>query len=61
MITSLFYYCEKVFILTNVWMIVKNSLKHHYLKEKIFKDAYYGHAKRVSKDFEIKKYDIIAS
>ena len=55
MITSLFYYCEKVFILTNVWMIVKNSLKHHYLKEKIFKDAYYGHAKRVSKDFEIKK------
>ena len=35
-ITSLFYYCEKVFIFMDVWMIGKNSMKHHYLKKKIF-------------------------
>ena len=33
---SLFYYYEKVFILTNIWMIGKNSMKRHYLKKKIF-------------------------
>ena len=33
---SLFYYCEKVFILMNTWMIEKNSIKHHYRIKKIF-------------------------
>ena len=33
---SLFYYYEKVFILTNIWMIGNNSMKRHYLKKKIF-------------------------
>ena len=32
---SLFYY-KKVFILTNIWMIGKNSMKHYYLKKKTF-------------------------
>ena len=31
----LFYCCEKVFILMNMLMIGKNSIKHHYLKKKI--------------------------
>ena len=42
-------------------MIVKNSMKHHYLKNTIFivameniTDADYSHTKRVCKDFEIK-------
>ena len=45
-------------------MIGKNSMKHHYLKKKIFTlkyinmkdivDADYTHAKRICKDFEIK-------
>ena len=60
---SLFYCCEKVFILMNIWMTGKNSTKHHYHKNKIFShlnmenitDAHYVHAKRVCKDFEIKK------
>ena len=26
--TSLFYYCKKVFILMNIWMVGKNSAKH---------------------------------
>ena len=34
-------------------MIGKNSLKHHYLRKKIFVVTYV-HAKRVCKDFEIK-------
>ena len=29
-IRSLFYCCEKVLILMNIWMIGKNSMKHHY-------------------------------
>ena len=33
----LFYCCEKVFILMNIWMTGKNSTKDHYLKKKIFK------------------------
>ena len=33
---SLFYYCEKVFIPMNIWMIGKNSVKHRYMKNKIF-------------------------
>ena len=42
----------------NIWMIEKNSMKHHYLKKKIYihlnTDAEYAHAKGVCKDFEIK-------
>ena len=33
---SLFYCCEEVFILMNIWMIGKNSMKHGYLKKKLF-------------------------
>ena len=33
-IKSLFYCCEKAFILMNIWMIRKKSMKHHYLKIK---------------------------
>ena len=33
---SLFYCCEKVFILLNISMIGKNSMKQRYLKKKIF-------------------------
>ena len=54
-------------ILMNIWMIWKNSMKHHYFKKKkIFivknfymedtTDADYAHTKRVSKDFEVKKF-----
>ena len=35
---NLFYYYGKVFILTNIWMNGKNSMKRHYLKKK--KDFY---------------------
>ena len=35
-IISLFYYFEKLFILMNIWMIRKNSMKQHYLKKKRF-------------------------
>ena len=55
---KLFYCCEKVFILMDIWMIGKNSMKHHYLKKKNWSDitdADYAHAKRVYKYFEIKK------
>ena len=52
----------------NIWMIGKNSVKHHYVKNrKILKndqkshlnaeditDTDYAHAKRVCKDFKIK-------
>ena len=31
---SLFYCYEEVFTLMNIWMIGKNSMKHHYLKKK---------------------------
>ena len=31
-----FYCWEKVFILMNIWMIGKNSMKHHGEKKKIF-------------------------
>ena len=36
-IIILFYSFKTVFILMNVWMIEKNSMKHHYLKKKTFK------------------------
>ena len=50
----------------NIWMIGKNSMNYHYLKKKKkdfyshlnmedITDADYMHAKRVCKDFEIKK------
>ena len=34
-IISLFYCCGQVLVLMNMWMIGKNSMKHHYLKKKI--------------------------
>ena len=46
--------CEKVFILMNIWMIGKNSMKHRYLNCYVVTDADYAHAKRVCKVFEIK-------
>ena len=61
---SLFCYCENVFIVMNIWIIGRNSMKHHYLKKKKFyshlimegiTDADYAHAKSVCKNFEIKK------
>ena len=33
---SLFHCCEKVFILTNTWIIGQNSMKDQYLKNEIF-------------------------
>ena len=36
-IISLFYCCEKLFVLMNIWMTGKNSMKLYYLKKKIFK------------------------
>ena len=49
-------------ILMNIWMVKKNSIKHHhYLKKKIFvvvmediTDADYADAKRVCQDLIIK-------
>ena len=37
---SLFFCCEKLFTHMNTWMIGKNSMKHHYLKKKIFMVTY---------------------
>ena len=36
------YDCEKVFILMNIWMIGKNSMKHHYLKRWFLQSLKYG-------------------
>ena len=53
---SLFYYCKKVFILINKWIIGKKLMKHHYLKKKDFSshlnmedinDPNYAHAKKI--------------
>ena len=33
---SLFYYCRKVFIVMNIWIVGKNSIKYRYLEMKIF-------------------------
>ena len=33
---SLFYHYEQVCILTDIWMIGKNSMKQRFLKKKIF-------------------------
>ena len=38
MITSLFYSCEKVVIIMNKWIIVRNFMKHHDLNMKILED-----------------------
>ena len=60
---SLLYYCGKMFVIMNISMIGKNSMKDNYLKTQDFcshlnmediTDADYEHAKRVCKDFEIK-------
>ena len=32
MVTVFFYYSEQVFILMNIWMVVENLMKQHYLK-----------------------------
>ena len=32
---SLFYHCKKVFVFMSIWVIGKNSMKHHYLKKMI--------------------------
>ena len=61
MIRISFYFCQKVFILMNIWTIGKISMKHRYLKKDFYShlnmeditDADYAHAKRVRKDFEI--------
>ena len=57
MITSrLYYYCEKLFTLMNIWRTWKNSMKLHYLKKEYFystlnvegiTDVDYTHAKKV--------------
>ena len=38
-IIILFYCFKTVFILMNIWMIEKNSMKHHYLEKKTFKST----------------------
>ena len=58
-IISLYYFCKKVFILMNIWMTRKNSMKHQYFKKKSFIVTLIWkilsvHAKRVWKDVEIK-------
>ena len=35
-VTSLSYCCKKMFFLMDIWMIEKNSMKHRYMKRKIF-------------------------
>ena len=61
-IISLFYCCETMFILMNILMFGKNSMKHRYLKKKDFyshlnmediTDEDYAHTERDLKDFEI--------
>ena len=51
---SLFYYYEKVFIFTNIWMIWKKEDFYSHLNMEDITDADYVRAKRVCKDFEIK-------
>ena len=49
-----FYCCKKVFILMNVWMIGKNSMKYHYLKKKIFTSHLKWYHKKKSQIFNKK-------
>ena len=56
---TLFYYCKKVFILINKWMIGKTLLPekkdfYSHLNMEHTTDTHYAHVKRVCKDFEIK-------
>ena len=34
---NLFHCCKEVFLLMNIWINGKNSMKHHCLKKKTFK------------------------
>ena len=59
---SLFYCCEKVFILISIWMMEKinttslpgEKIFYSHLNMEDITDADYAHAKRVCKDFYIK-------
>ena len=54
---SLFYCCEKVFTLMNIWMIGKNIITWKKFLQSFkydIADADYAHIKRICKDFEIK-------
>ena len=53
---SLFYCCEKVFILMNIFSLPQKNDFHSQLNMEDITDANYAHAKRVCKDFEIKKF-----
>ena len=62
-LTMKFILClQKVFTLMNIWMIGKNSMKLHYLKEYFYSklnmediaEADYAHGKRVCKVFKVK-------
>ena len=48
---SLFYYCEKVFTLINIWMIWENLIEKNLNMEDII-DEDYRHAKSVCKEFK---------
>ena len=48
---KLFHYCEKMFILINIWIRLDF---YNHLKIEDITDADYVHTKRVCKDFEIK-------
>ena len=56
---SLFYCCEKVFILINIWVIGKNRIQkkktfYSHLNMENITETNFLHAKRICKDFEIK-------
>ena len=60
---SLFYYCKKVFILLNIWMIEKEINEtsctekeyfYSHLNKEDITDADYAHVKRVCKESAIK-------
>ena len=61
---SLFYCCQKLFILMSIWVNGKSLMKHNCLKKKNviatkyggFADIDYMHAKRVCEDFEIEDF-----
>ena len=55
---SLFYFCKKVFIHSNIWMIGKHSMMFSHLEKNVIADityAEYAHTKRVCKGFKIKR------
>ena len=61
---NLFCCYEKMFNHMDTWVVGKNSIKHHYLRKKIYSHlnienitaADYVHPQRVWKDFEIKYF-----